>query len=88
MWAALGCRVGSMSSGSGGVAVVAAEEVGAAVADGAEVVDREGAQRDVLVEEGAEGLVFGDCDLGGLVRVAIPCELGSFAGAVRMRFIF
>ena len=72
----------------GGVVVVAAEEVGAAVTDGAEVVDREGAQGYVLVKEGAEGLVLGDCDFGGRVRLTIPCELGSFAGAVRMRFIF
>ena len=42
----------------GRVVVVAAKEVGAAVADGAKVVDCEGAQRDVLVKEGAEGLVF------------------------------
>ena len=84
----VGVRVGVDVEGGGRVLRVAVEEVGAPLADGAEVVDGEGAEGGVLVEECFEGLVSRNGDLGVLVRVAVAYKLAPFPCAVRMQTIY
>ena len=67
--------------GGGRILGVAKEEVGAVLADGAEVVDREGAEGGVLVKECTKGLFSRDGDLCVLVSVAVADELAPFSCA-------
>ena len=83
----VGVSAGVDVEGGGRILGVAKEEVGAALADGAEVVDRERAEGGVLVKECTKGLFSRDGDLCVLVSVAVADELAPFSCAVRMQSI-
>ena len=60
----------------------------AAVADEAKVVHREWDRRDVLVKEGADGLIARDRHASLLVCVTYFDKLALFPSSMRMIFIF